>query len=220
MNNKDTINTHFYSEKEERLNVLSHWYAFLCSSVCFILLVLKGINDGTPIYIFSLITFGIAWMLMFLSSAMYHNAKDPAKRNTYRMLDMFAIYTMIAGSYTPYALVGLGDKKGWILFGVIWSIALFGILWKGFTVGKYNIISTLLYIGMGVICVFYTQDLFKLLPYEGVVWLIAGCLSYLVGVFFYLMDDRIQYNHFIWHLFVIAGSFSHFISIFFYVLPA
>ena len=220
MNNKDTMNTHFYPEKEERLNVLSHWYAFLFSSVCFVLLVIKGINDGTPIYIFSLITFGIAWMLMFLSSSMYHNAKNPVKRNTYRMLDMFAIYTMIAGSYTPYALVGLGDKKGWILFGVIWSIALFGILWKGFTVGKYNLISTLLYIGMGGICIFYTQDLFQSLPYEALVWLIVGCLSYLVGVFFYLMDKHIQYNHFIWHLFVIGGSFSHFISIFFYVLPA
>ena len=219
MNNQDNINTYFYTEKEERLNILSHWYAFLCSSICFILLIVKGINDGTPIYIFSLVTFGIAWMLMFLSSTMYHKSKDPIKRNKYRMLVMFALYTMIAGSYTPYALIGLQGTRGWILFGVVWSIALFGILWKMFTVGKYNIISTLLYIGMGGICVFYTQDLFKLLPYEGVVWLIAGCLSYLVGVFFYFMDDRIQYNHFIWHLFVIAGSFSHFISIFFYVLP-
>ena len=220
MNNKDATNPHFYTEKEERLNVLSHWYAFLCSIVCFILLVMKGISDGTPIYIFSLTTFGIALMLMFITSTLYHQSKNPVKRNKYRMLDMFAIYTMIAGSYTPYALVGLQGTRGWILFGVVWSIALFGILWKLFTVGKYNLISTFLYIGMGAICIFYTNDLIQLLPYDGLIWLIIGCISYLIGVFFYLMDQHIKYNHFIWHLFVIAGSFSHFISIFFYILPS
>jgi len=73
---------------------------------------------------------------------------------------------------------------------------------------------------MGAICLFYTEDLLQLLPYDGLVWLVIGCISYLIGVFFYLMDNRIAYNHFIWHLFVIAGSFSHFISIFFYVIPS
>ena len=102
----------------------------------------------------------------------------------------------------------------------MWSIALFGIIWKLFTVGKYNLISTFFYVGMGGICVFYMQDLFQLLSYEGLLWLIIGCVSYLIGVFFYLMDKRIEYNHFIWHLFVIGGSLSHFISIFFYVLPS
>ena len=220
MNNTENHPTFFYSEKEERLNVLSHGYAFLCSVVCFILLLAKGISDGSPIYIFSLAVFGLALMLTFITSTMYHKSKDPIKRNKYRMLDMFAIYTMIAGSYTPYALVLLQGTKGWILFSIVWSIALFGIIWKLFTVGKYNLISTFLYVGMGGICVFYMQDLFQLLSYEGLLWLIIGCVSYLIGVFFYLMDKRIEYNHFIWHLFVIGGSFSHFISIFFYVLPS
>ena len=220
MNKTENHPTFFYSEKEERLNVLSHGYAFLCSIVCFILLVAKGISSGNSIYIFSLTVFGIALMLTFITSTMYHKSKDPIKRNTYRMLDMFAIYTMIAGSYTPYALVLLQGTEGWILFSIVWSIALFGIIWKLFTVGKYNLISTFFYVGMGGICVFYMQDLFQLLSYEGLLWLIIGCVSYLIGVFFYLMDKRIEYNHFIWHLFVIGGSFSHFISIFFYVLPS
>ncbi|MDC0521631.1 hemolysin III family protein, partial [Candidatus Marinimicrobia bacterium] len=93
MNRKENYSTFFYPEKEERLNVLSHGFAFLCSIVCFILLVIKGINNGSPIYIFSLTVFGIALMLTFITSTMYHKSKDPIKRNKYRMLDMFAIYT-------------------------------------------------------------------------------------------------------------------------------
>ena len=154
MNNTENHPTFFYSEKEERLNVLSHGYAFLCSIVCFILLLAKGISDGSPIYIFSLAVFGVALMLTFITSTIYHKSKDPIKRNKYRMLDMFAIYTMIAGSYTPYALVLLQGTKGWILFSIVWSIALFGIICKLFTVRKNNLISTFLYIGMGGICVF------------------------------------------------------------------
>jgi len=219
MNKKDIKSTFFYSKREERLNVLSHWYAFLASIICFIFLVIKGFNNGAPVYIFSLSIFGIAMMLTFITSTMYHNSKDPVQRNKYRMLDMFAIYTMIAGSYTPYALVLLKGTQGWILFSLVWTIALLGICWKLFTVGKYNLISTFLYVGMGGICVFYTRDLVQMLSFEGLLWLVLGCLSYLIGVFFYLMDKKIAYNHFIWHLFVIGGSFSHFISIFFYVLP-
>jgi len=219
MSNKENNSNHFYPEKEERLNVLSHWYGFLCSAICFPFLIVKSVSTGDPIYIFSLTIFGITLMLMFLTSTMYHQSTDPTERNRYRMFDMFAIYTMIAGSYTPYALVLLKGERGWILFALIWGIALLGILWKSFTFGKYNLSSTFLYVAMGAICLFYLEDLIRLLPYDGLVWLIIGCTSYIVGVFFYLMDNRINYNHFIWHLFVIGGSFSHFISIFFYVLP-
>jgi len=219
MSNKETNLNHFYPEKEERLNVLSHWYGFLCSAICFPFLIVKSVSTGDPIYIFSLTIFGITLMLMFLTSTMYHRSTDPTERNRYRMFDMFAIYTMIAGSYTPYALVLLKGERGWMLFALIWGIALLGILWKSFTFGKYNLSSTFLYVAMGAICLFYLEDLIRLLPYDGLVWLIIGCTSYIVGVFFYLMDNRINYNHFIWHLFVIGGSFSHFISIFFYVLP-
>jgi len=219
MSNKETNLNHFYPEKEERLNVLSHWYGFLCSAICFPFLIVKSVSTGDPIYIFSLTIFGITLMLMFLTSTMYHRSTDPTERNRYRMFDMFAIYTMIAGSYTPYALVLLKGERGWMLFALIWGIALLGILWKSFTFGKYNLSSTFLYVAMGAICLFYVEDLIRLLPYDGLVWLIIGCTSYIVGVFFYLMDNRINYNHFIWHLFVIGGSFSHFISIFFYVLP-
>ena len=219
MSNKETNLNHFYPEKEERLNVLSHWYGFLCSAICFPFLIVKSVSTGDPIYIFSLTIFGITLMLMFLTSTMYHRSTDPTERNRYRMFDMFAIYTMIAGSYTPYALVLLKGERGWMLFAFIWGIALLGILWKSFTFGKYNLSSTFLYVAMGAICLFYLEDLIRLLPYDGLVWLIIGCTSYIVGVFFYLMDNRINYNHFIWHLFVIGGSFSHFISIFFYVLP-
>ena len=219
MSNKETNLNHFYPEKEERLNVLSHWYGFLCSAICFPFLIVKSVSTGDPIYIFSLTIFGITLMLMFLTSTMYHRSTDPTERNRYRMFDMFAIYTMISGSYTPYALVLLKGERGWMLFALIWGIALLGILWKSFTFGKYNLSSTFLYVAMGAICLFYLEDLIRLLPYDGLVWLIIGCTSYIVGVFFYLMDNRINYNHFIWHLFVIGGSFSHFISIFFYVLP-
>jgi len=183
-------------------------------------LLLRAFNNGDPIYLFSLIVFGLSLILLYTASTLYHSTKEPVARSRYRVLDMIAIYVLIAGSYTPYALVMLKGVEGWKLFGIIWLIALGGSIWKIFTTGKYNVISTILYLCMGYICLFYINPLLSKLPYEGLVWLIIGGAAYTIGVFFYFMDKKIPYNHAIWHICVLLGSFSHFMSIFFYVIPS
>ena len=206
--------------QEDRINALSHGFGLILSVIGFIFLLLRALNNGDSIYLFSLIVFGLSLILLYAASTLYHSTKEPVARNRYRILDMIAIYVLIAGSYTPYALVMLKGVEGWKLFGIIWLIALAGSIWKIFTTGKYNVISTILYLCMGYICLFYINPLLSKLPYEGLVWLIIGGAAYTIGVFFYFMDKKIPYNHAIWHICVLIGSFSHFMSIFFYVLPS
>ena len=109
-------------------------------------MLLRAFNNGDPIYLFSLIVFGLSLILLYAASTLYHSTKEPVARSRYRVLDMIAIYVLIAGSYTPYALVMLKGVEGWKLFGIIWLIALGGSIWKIFTTGKYNVISTILYL--------------------------------------------------------------------------
>ncbi|SUZ78280.1 uncharacterized protein METZ01_LOCUS31134 [marine metagenome] len=217
---QNKIRQHFYSEREEKINILSHGFGLILSIIGFVFLLLRALENGNSIYIFSLTVFGLSLILLYTASTLYHSTQEPVARNRYRMLDMAAIYVLIAGSYTPYALVMLKGTEGWKLFGIIWSIAFVGIIWKIFTTGKYNVISTLFYLFMGYLCLFYINPLLAKLPYEGLMWLISGGAAYTIGVFFYAMDGKIPYNHAIWHACVLFGSFSHFISIFFYVLPS
>ena len=183
-------------------------------------MLLRALENGDSIYIFSLTIFGLSLISLYTASTLYHSTQEPVARNFYRTLDMIAIYVLIAGSYTPYALVMLKGIEGWKLFGIMWLIAFTGAIWKIFTTGKYNVISTILYLCMGYICLFYINPLLTKLPYEGLIWLISGGAAYTIGIFFYAMDDKIPYNHAIWHACVLFGSFSHFMSIFFYVLPS
>ena len=214
------IQQRFYSNKEERINILSHGFGLILSIIAFVFLLLRALENGNSIYIFSLTVFGLSLILLYTASTLYHSTQEPIARNRYRMLDMIAIYVLIAGSYTPYALVMLKGVEGWRLFGIMWLIAFVGAIWKIFTTGKYNVISTLLYLCMGYICLFYINPLLSKLPYEGLVWLVVGGAAYTIGVFFYAMDDKIPYNHAILHACVLFGSFSHFMSVFFYVLPS
>ena len=214
------IQQRFYSNKEERINILSHGFGLILSIIALIFLLLRALENGNSIYIFSLTIFGLSLILLYTASTLYHSTQEPVARSRYRTLDMIAIYVLIAGSYTPYALVMLKGVEGWRLFGIMWLIAFVGAIWKIFTTGRYNVVSTLLYLCMGYICLFYINPLLAKLPYEGLVWLISGGAAYTIGVFFYAMDDKIPYNHAIWHACVLFGSFSHFMSVFFYVLPS
>ena len=130
---------------------------------------------------------------------------------------MISIYLLIAGSYTPFTLTVLIDDGGLILFALVWLIAFFGIIWKIFTVGKYNFFSTMLYMFMGGLWIFFIDSFINEIPSSALLWIFASCSAYLIGVFFYLADSRIKYNHFIWHIFVLLGSAFHFISIYFYI---
>ena len=158
------IQQRFYSNKEERINILSHGFGLILSIIAFVFLLLRALENGNSIYIFSLTVFGLSLILLYTASTLYHSTQEPIARNRYRMLDMIAIYVLIAGSYTPYALVMLKGVEGLKLFGSMWLIAFSGAIWKIFTTGKYNVISTLLYLCMGYICLFYINPLLSKLP--------------------------------------------------------
>lgn len=207
-----------YHEKEEKLNVLTHAFGFVLSIVGLVLLVLRANEYGTSKHIISFSIFGATLILLYAASTLYHNAKNTRARHYLNILDHAAIYVLIAGTYTPFALITLSTANGWPLFLVIWGLALCGIVLKIFFIGRFNALSTIMYVAMGWLVVFQIKPLITILPSWGLVWLLAGGISYTLGAIFFSIK-RIPYNHAIFHVFVLGGSFFHFISIFFFVLP-
>jgi hemolysin III len=136
----------------------------------------------------------------------------------FHILDHCGIFLLIAGTYTPVLLISIGGATGWVLFGVQWTMALIGIVLKIFYTGKYDLISTLIYALMGWMVVIRWRDLLESIPDAAFQLLLAGGIAYTVGIVFYLLDSRIKYSHFIWHLFVMAGSILHYIMIIKYVI--
>ena len=207
-----------YSPKEEKINVITHGIGCVLSLVALVLLELRVVASGDVREILSATAFGIGLLMLYSASTLYHYASKPVIRRKLKVFDHAAIYILIAGSYTPFTLLTLrGMSTGKTLFIISWSMAVAGVILKLFFTGKYNRLSTFMYILMGWIIVFAIQPLFYNLPVEGFVWLLIGGFFYTGGAFIYGIK-RIPFNHAIWHVCVLIGSLSHFISIYFYVL--
>ena len=140
-------------------------------------------------------------------------------RNKLNVFDHAAIYFLIAGTYTPFLLVTIRGPWGWSLFGVIWGLAILGLFYKIFYMGKYDILSALIYVIMGWLIIIAIKPMNDNLPPAAMWWLLGGGIAYTIGMVFYLMN-KIPYNHAIFHIWVLLGSFAHFFTVFFYVLPA
>lgn len=208
----------FYHPTEEKLNVISHGFGLILSVVALGLL-LSGSNNGNGyLYMASFAIYGASLVILYTASTLYHYIQEPKLRYKLNILDHSAIYVLIAGSYTPFTLNAMGGRIGWALFITVWAIAIIGITLKLFFTGKYGKLSTAAYIIMGWLGVFGLRSLFENLPVEGVVWLLAGGLSYTIGAILYGLKS-VRFNHAIFHVFVLIGSFCHFISVFLYVLP-
>ncbi len=158
-------------------------------------------------------------MILYAASTFYHSAKKPELRIRLRIIDHASIYVLIAGTYTPFTLATLHGTIGWVIFGISWGLALSGIILKLFFTGKYNLISTIMYVLMGWVIVFAIKPLINNLSSEGLFWLFAGGMSYIMGAIIY-STKKLKFNHAIFHIFVLMGSFCHFMSVFFYVLPS
>lgn len=208
----------YYPPFEEKLNVITHSIGFGLSILGFILLILRGSELGDSRLLISYCIFGASMILLYAASTLYHSAKNPVIRYRLNILDHASIYVLIAGTYTPFALVTLQGVVGWIIFGLVWLMALVGVILKLFFTGRYNILSTIMYVVMGWIIVFAVKPLFHNLEIEGLLWLFAGGISYTIGAVIFTLD-KLKLNHAIFHLFVLFGSFCHFLSIYFYVLP-
>lgn len=211
----DALN-HWYSEKEERLNILTHGFGLVMSCVAFPFLVAKSdvyVGFWKPA---SLFIYGLSLIVLYTASTLYHSAKDPKRRRKLNIFDHAAIYVLIAGSYTPYCLIVLGGSLGWVVFGCTWTFALLGIILKLFFTGRFDKLSTLMYLLMGWQVVFVIKTLIENVPRQGVQLLFLGGLFYTVGAVLYSLK-RIQYNHAIFHVFVLLGSLCHFLSVYWFL---
>jgi hemolysin III len=213
-----TENITHYSDKEELANVISHAAGLLLSIAALALLATYSSLNGSIWHIVSFSIFGSSLIALYAASTFYHLSKTPKARKIWNIIDHSAIYVLIAGTYTPYTLVTLhGEAIGWILFGIAWSMAIAGIVFKVFFTGKFHTLSTLLYILMGWLIMFAIKPLFENLPMPGFILLLAGGAFYTTGAVFYSIK-KIKSNHAIFHIFVLAGSMCHFFSIYLYVL--
>jgi hemolysin III len=183
-----------------------------------VLLIRRAIDLENTWAIVSFPIFGVSMIVLYLASTLYHFSKKPKLRYRLNIFDHAAIYVLIAGSYTPFALVSLNGKEGYTIFLIVWTIALFGIIFKVFFTGRFTILSTILYVAMGWLIIFSGQSLMKSLNFNGLIWLISGGISYTIGAVLYSIN-KIKFNHAIFHVFVLLGTLCHFIAVYFYVIP-
>lgn len=202
---------------EEIANSISHGCGALASIAAIPVLVVNGLADGRPgIELFGLTIFGGALGLLYFTSTLYHALPSGGAKRVFQVLDHSAIYVLIAGTYTPFALGVFKEAWGWAMFSLIWALAGLGILLKALGRGSHPLISSGLYLAMGWLALMVAEPLFSVLPREGLAWVVAGGVSYTLGVVFFALDQRIRYAHFAWHLFVLAGSTCHFVAVFGY----
>lgn len=208
-----------YSIGEEIAHAVTHGVGAALSVAGLTILVVLAAIEGDAWRVTSVAIYGASLFLLYLSSTLYHAIPAPRAKYVFKMLDHVCIYLLIAGTYTPFLLVTLRHSVGWLVFTLVWSIAVLGILLKIFALRRFQRLSVVAYLGLGWLCVAIFRDLLAGLPGTGVALLVAGGLCYSIGVIFYVWK-RLPYNHAIWHVFVLAGSVSHFFTILLYVLPA
>jgi hemolysin III len=174
------------------------------------------VAGGTARQVASCAVFGCTLVLVYLSSTLYHSLVRTRARHVLRIIDHSAIYLLIAGTYTPFALVSLRGRLGWLLFGTVWGLAVLGIVFKSFAIERFAIASVVVYVGMGWLGVFVMHPLVHALTWHGISWILLGGLLYTAGIVFFAFD-RLSYFHALWHLFVLAGSTCHYFAVLFYV---
>lgn len=207
-----------YTLGEEIANGVTHGIGALLSVAGLTLLVVLASIYGDVWRIVSFSIYGGCLVALYLASTLYHTFQNPKAKRIFRIMDHSAIYLLIAGTYTPIALVTMRGPWGWSVFGVVWGLALIGIIFKAFFTGRYDKVSTIAYVLMGWLCLVAIKEMFAAIPFNGMLWIIAGGCFYTFGVIFYVWH-KLPYNHAIWHLFVLGGSICHFFAILLHVLP-
>jgi len=203
------------SHREEVASLLTHAAGAVLSVAAMVLMLVLAGGDARKTC--SALVFGLALVLLYASSSLYHFFTSARWKARFQALDHACIYLLIAGSYTPITLITLRGAGGWWLFGIVWALAIFGVLMKTLRKRKRDHwISTALYLAMGWLILFAVGPLFRNLPLSGVWWLVAGGLSYSFGIIFYAWR-RLPFNHAIWHLFVLGGSACHVVAVAHYV---
>lgn len=201
----------------ERFNAWTHLVGAALACLGAIWLLVLAALDGSPVKIVSVAIYGLSLILLYSISTLYHSLRGRAKV-VMRKLDHLSIYLLIAGSYTPFCLVTLAGTWGWTLFGIVWGLAVIGMLQEIKPRSEARVLSLVIYAVMGWIVLVAVKPLLAALGTTGFGWLVAGGVFYTVGIIFFAYDQRFRHWHGIWHLFVIAGSLLHFVAILRYVV--
>ncbi len=203
---------------EELANSITHGIGLALSIAGFVVLLVFSVTRGSAWQIVSCAVYGITLIAVYTASTLYHGIPAPSLKRIFKILDHSAIYLLIAGTYTPFLLVSLRGNWRWPLLGIVWGLAIAGILLKVWFVDHFKILSTLVYLLMGWLGLFAFKPLLASVPRSALVCLLAGGAMYSIGVVFFA-SKKIPYAHTIWHVFVMAGSACHYFAVLFSVLP-
>ncbi|KUK51014.1 MAG: hemolysin III family protein [bacterium] len=201
---------------EEIFNSVTHGTGFLLSIAGLVLCVVFSVKVKNFYAIVSSSIYGASLILLYISSTLYHSFPEGKVKKIFKFFDHTSIYILIAGTYTPFALLPLRGPLGWSIFGVIWGLALLGIIFKIFFINRTDLISTIIYIMMGWMIIIAIKQVFLSIPKLSFIFLVIGGISYTLGTIFYILD-RLFFFHIVWHIFVLIGSITHFFSIFLYI---
>lgn len=204
------------SRGEEIANSLSHGIGLVAALLATPFLIRDAIRRGDTGFIAGASLFAATMVLLYLTSTLYHALPAGKTKRVFQVIEHSAIFLLIAGTYTPFTLGVLGGAWGWMLLGLIWGLAVAGVVLKAFNKMSHPIISTSLYLIMGWLILIAIKPLHARVPASGLLWIAAGGLAYTAGVAFYAADSRLRYSHFIWHLFVMAGTTCHYFAVLWY----
>ena len=214
--NKKVPQSRQQSLGEEIANSITHGIGAALSIAALVILVVFAARNGDVWRIVSFSIYGATLFFLYLASTLYHSLTNKRVKSFFKIVDHSSIFLLIAGTYTPVTLVSMRGPWGWTIFGLIWAMAIGGIIAKFFLFGKYKFISTLVYLAMGWLIMIAFKPMLEMVPKGLIIWLFIGGLCYTLGVIFYACK-KVPYFHFIWHLFVLGGSISHFLGILFYL---
>jgi hemolysin III len=207
-----------YTAGEEIANSVTHGIGAALSIAGAVWLIALASLYGTVWHIVSGSVFGGSLVILYTISTLYHSFQGPRLKYVFRILDHVSIYILIAGTYTPFTLVSLRGGWGWTLFGIVWGLAVIGIISKFFLIGKWPVLSTLIYIFMGWLIMIAIKPAIEAIPAGGLLLLLSGGLCYTAGTIFYALKI-IPFHHMIWHVFVLGGSACHFLAVILYIIP-
>jgi hemolysin III len=217
----EPVKTGKFTKGEELANAISHLAGTLFGIVALVLMVVYSARVGTAWHVVSTAVFGATLVLLYLSSMFTHWLPAGRTKEFFFTMDQIAIFMLIAGTYTPIALITLHGPFGWVIFFIEWGLAAAGIVVKLLKPVKYaagvGLFNIILYVAMGWLVLIALVPLIKILPIMGFMWIIIGGLFYSFGIYFYRIA-RFRYAHLVWHIMVLAGSISHFIAVYFYII--
>jgi hemolysin III len=202
------------SRGEEIANAITHGIGAALSVAALVLLVVFAAHKNDAWRTVSFSIYGATLIILYMMSVLSHSFSGKVKR-LFELFDFSAVYLLIAGTYTPITLIFLRGPWGWTIFGIIWGLAIAGILFRIFFLGKFNVAGTIVYILMGWLIVITLKPMLASTPKEFIYWILAGGLCYTIGTIFYLFT-KMPYHHPVWHLFVIGGSVCHFFAFLLY----